>query len=170
MTTRLWYRAGGVLLAWALCWPSAQAAPADTAAQYSHALPLQVSGKQAVVQLRLPRDVYLHARSPDLADLRVFDSAGTPQPFALTGSAPPRQHSVDLPCKVFAIRAPARTPGQIDDLQVRLSRDGTVVSVSPRPGTAHDGADVLAGLVLDLGELPPGAAISPCRLRRSPRR
>jgi hypothetical protein len=160
MTTRLWYRAGGVLLAWALCWPAAGAAPADTAAQYSHVLPLQVSGKQAVVQLRLPRDVYLHARSPDLADLRVFDSAGAPQPFALTGTAPPRQHSVELPCKVFQILAAARTPGQVDDLQVRLSRDGTVVSVNPRPGPAHDGAEVLAGLVLDLGELPPGATVS----------
>ena len=160
MTTRLWYRTGGVLLAWALCWPSAQAAPADTAAQYSHALPLQVSGKQAVVQLRLPRDVYLHARSPELADLRVFDSAGAPQPFALTGTAPPRQHSVELPCKVFPILVPARTPGQVSDLQVRLSRDGTVVSVSPRIGATHDGAEVLAGLVLDLGELPPGATVS----------
>jgi hypothetical protein len=160
MTTRLWYRAGGVLLAWALCWTAAGAAPADTAAQYSHVLPLQVSGKQAVVQLRLPRDVYLHARSPDLADLRVFDSAGAPQPFALTGTAPPRQHSVELPCKVFQILVAARTPGQVDDLQVRLSRDGTVVSVNPRPGAAHDGAEVLAGLVLDLGELPPGATVS----------
>ena len=160
MTTRLWYRAGCALLASTLCWPAAGAAPADTAAQYSHALPLQVSGKQAVVQLRLPRDVYLHARSPDLADLRVFDSAGAPQPFALTGTASPRQHSVELPCKVFPILAPAPTPGQVDDLQVRLSRDGTVVSVSPRPGAAHDGANVLAGLVLDLGKLPAGATVS----------
>jgi hypothetical protein len=160
MTTRLWYRAGGALLAWTLCLPSAQAAPADTAAQYSHVLPLQVSGKQAVVQLRLPRDVYLHAHAPDLADLRVFDSAGAPQPFALTGTASPPPHSVELPCKVFQILAPARTPGQVDDLQVRLSRDGTVVSVSPGPDATHAGADVLAGLVLDLGVLAPGAAVS----------
>ena len=162
------YRTGGALLAWTLCVHAVQAAPADTAAQYSHALTLLVSGKQAVVQLRLPRDVYLHARSADMADLRVFDSAGAQQPFALTGTASPRQHSADLPCKIFPIHAVAHAPGTIDDLQVRLSRDGAVVSVSPKPDTAHGDAEVLAGLVLDLGEMPSGADVSSLTLAPPP--
>ncbi|MVW60987.1 DUF3999 family protein [Massilia sp. NEAU-DD11] len=161
------YRARSAFLAWALCTSAAHAA--DTTASYSHALPLQVSGKQAVVQLRLPPDVYLHARSAHLADLRVFDSAGAPQPFALTvTTSPHQQRSVESPCKVFPIFIPGRTSGRIDDLQVRLSRDGTVVSVSPHPGAAQGEADVLAGFVLDLGELPSGATVSSLTLAPPP--
>jgi hypothetical protein len=167
MTMHFPYRASAAILAWALAAPPAHAA--DTAADYSHALPLQVSGKQAVVQLRLPPDVYLHARSPNLTDLRVFDSAGAPQPFALSEMAsPPQQRSIESPCKVFPIFVTGRAPGRIDDLQVRLSRDGTVVSVSPRPGAAQGDANVLAGLVLDLGELPSGATVSSLTLTPPP--
>jgi hypothetical protein len=167
MTLHVTCRAGAALLAWALVASTAHAA--DTAAGYSHALPLQVSGKQAVVQLRLPPDVYLHARSANLADLRVFDSAGAPQPFALSWTtAPQQQRSVESPCKVFPILVPARAAGRIDDLQVRLSRDGAVVSVSPGSGTAQADANVLAGLVLDLGELPSGASVSSLTLAPPP--
>jgi hypothetical protein len=167
MTQHVTYRAGAAFLVWALVASTAHAA--DTAASYSHALPLQVSGKQAVVQLRLPPDVYLHARSANLADLRVFDSTGAPQPFALSETtSPQQQHSVESPCKVFPIFVPARAAGRIDDLQVRLSRDGTVVSVSPHPGTAQGDANVLAGLVLDLGELPSGASVSSLTLAPPP--
>jgi hypothetical protein len=159
--------AGAAVLAWTLVASSAHAT--DTAADYSHALPLQVSGKQAVVQLRLPPDVYLHARSANLADLRVFDSAGAPQPFALSETtAPQQQRSVESPGKVFPIFVPGRIAGRIDDLQVRLSRDGTVVSVSPHPGAAQGDASVLAGLVVDLGELPSGATVSSLTLSPPP--
>ncbi|MCS0611517.1 DUF3999 domain-containing protein [Massilia kyonggiensis] len=167
MTMQFPYRAGAAVLAWTLVASTTHAA--DTAADYSHALPLQVSGKQAVVQLRLPPDVYLHARSASLADLRVFDSGGAPQPFALSETTPPQQQrSVESPCKVFPIVVPGRTPGRIDDLQVRLSKDGTVVSVSPHPGAAQGEANVLAGLVLDLGELPSGATVSSLTLTPPP--
>ena len=167
MTLHVTDRARAAFLLWALAASTAHAA--DTAASYSHALPLQVSGKQAVVQLRLPPDVYLHARSANLADLRVFDSAGAPQPFALSETtSPQQQRSVESPCKVFPIFVPARATGRIDDLQVRLSRDGTVVSVSPHPGTAQGDANVLAGLVLDLGELPSGASVSSLTLAPPP--
>jgi len=169
MTIHFPYRPGAALAALALCAPALHAADApDTPARYTHALPLQVSGKQAVVQLRLPRAVYLHARTPDLADLRVFDSAGAPQPFTLTGTATPQQRNLDLPCKVFPIQAPARDGGRVDDLQVRLTKDGTVVSVTPRPDAAPGNAEALAGLVLDLGTLPQGAQVTGLTLAPPP--
>ncbi|GEM_PF-2733437 len=65
------------------------ASPGDAPADYSHVLPLSVDAGQAVVQLRVPRDVYLNARSPALDDLRVFDVAGMSMPFALADLAPP---------------------------------------------------------------------------------
>ena len=48
----------------------------DTPASYSHAIPLTVSGKSAIVSVPLPPAVYQHARSAALADLRIFDAAG----------------------------------------------------------------------------------------------
>jgi hypothetical protein len=142
---------------------------ADKPAQYAYALPLQVSGKQAVIQLRLPPDVYLHARSPDLADLRVFDAAGTAQPFALTRGAPqPQAQTSDLPVSVFPVFAPASRARQIDDVQVHTSRDGAVVSVSTHGGNARASGDVLAGLVLDLGPARAGTLVSSLALSLPP--
>ncbi|MDT1843167.1 DUF3999 domain-containing protein, partial [Acinetobacter baumannii] len=54
----------------------AVASPGDAPAGYSHILPLRVDANQAVMQLQVPREVYLHARSPELNDLRVFDAGG----------------------------------------------------------------------------------------------
>ena len=92
----------------------------------------------------------------------------TPQPFALTWTAAPQQRSLELPCKVFPIYAPARDGGRVDDLQVRLTRDGTVVSVTPRPDAAPGDAETLAGLVLDLGTLPQGAQVAGLTLAPPP--
>jgi hypothetical protein len=59
------------------------AAKPDVPADYAYALPLQISGKQGVVGLRLPQSVYLKARTAGLDDLRVFDAKGMAQPFSL---------------------------------------------------------------------------------------
>ena len=56
------------------------AIPTDGPADYSYRLPLRVVSSQAVVQLPLPRAVYLNARSSALHDLRVFDAAGASMP------------------------------------------------------------------------------------------
>ncbi len=68
---------------------------ADAPADFSHAMPLAVSGKNAVVQLRLPPAAYLHARSAQLDDLRVFDASGKALPFALLATAPHRMRKAD---------------------------------------------------------------------------
>ncbi|WP_273036290.1 DUF3999 family protein [Massilia timonae] len=59
---------------------AAIASPGDAQADYSHILPLSVDAGQAVVQLQVPRDVYLNARSPTLDDVRVFDASGMSMP------------------------------------------------------------------------------------------
>ncbi len=132
----------------------------DTRADYSHALALTVSPAQAVAQLRLPRDVYLHAQTPDLRDLRVFDAQGARLPFALQDSVPRAQQARrDVPVRLFALQA-ARATGalagaELDaELEVRRSPDGSVLSVSTRtaPRASADGG--IDTLVLDLG---PGA-------------
>ena len=130
--------------------------PADTPAAYSHVIPVTVSGRQAVVQLPLPRDVYLQARSSDLRDLRLFDAGGAPLPFALVERV--REDGVTrskAPVAVFPVRAPAGAHAQ-DGLQIRTREDGTLVSV--RAPAAGDAADVLASLILDLQPPAPARA------------
>ena len=54
---------------------AAEPAHAPTPAEFAVHLPLGVSGDNGVVQLQLPLLVYQHARTPDLADLRVYNGA-----------------------------------------------------------------------------------------------
>lgn len=129
----------------------------DTVQDYSHSLPLNVSGKQGVVSFRLPQAVYLHARSASLNDLRLFDTSGSPVPFAL--HVPPAQQHIQrdrFTVRVFPLTSSRSTmPGDIA-LDVRRAADGTLVSIRTRPG--KDAADTkgddettqLVGLVLDM--------------------
>ena len=147
------------------CWASlaiAQPAASDTPADYSHALPLAVSGNNSVVQLRLPQPVYLHARSADLRDLRVFDGAGKVVPFAIRRSASQLQASRRaLPVTIFPVANAAAAGSTVkNDFEIKTSADGSVTSVTTRHVSgAATGAprDRLGALVLDLGKT--GAAI-----------
>jgi len=131
----------------------ASAAVSETPQDYTHVIPLAVNGKPSVVQLQLPRDAYLNARSASLSDLRVFDAQGLPQPFALrqpdvTASTTHRA----LPLRVFPLMA-ERADMPLAGLEVSTATDGRVLSV--RLPAARDGAPArsnerLAALVLDL--------------------
>lgn len=129
---------------------AAAPAPAgDKAADYSHLLPLNVAANQAVVQLRLPRDVYLAARSPHLNDLRVFDAAGAPMPYALVDLAPQALvNRQSAPAAVFPIQGPTHDGVSVQEgLQIRTGSDGALISVT---APARAAGDELIGLVLDL--------------------
>ena len=128
---------------------AAVASPGDAQADYSHILPLSVDAGQAVVQLQVPRDVYLNARSPTLDDVRVFDASGISMPFALADLAPPATVSRSAtPVAVFPVHGRARDAGRVhDSLQIRTGNDGAVISVTAQARTV---SDELIGLVLDL--------------------
>jgi hypothetical protein len=144
-----------------LCWASlarADAPARDTPADYAHAIPVTVSGRNAVVQLRLPLAVYLNARSADLRDLRVFDAGGKALPFALTEPAARAQASRrQSPVTVFPVtNAPSQAPVQKNEIEIRTSADGAVTAITTRHGTqARGGADDArlrpVALVLDMG-------------------
>jgi len=126
------------------------ASQADSPDGYSHRIAVGVSGRQAVVQLPLPRAVYLEAHSSDLRDLRLFDAAGTPMPFALVERM--QQERVTrstAPVAIFPVHAPAEDARKPQDgLQIRTREDGAVISVTA-PSARRPG-DVLSTLVLDL--------------------
>jgi hypothetical protein len=135
---------------------SAAGGGADGPDGYSHLVPVNVSGKQAVVQLPLPRAVYLSARSRDLRDLRVFDAAGSPMPFALVEREQQDQLSRStLPAAVFPVRGPAGArQGLPDGLEIRTRDDGAVISVTAP--SARGATEELTSLVLDIQ--PPARA------------
>jgi len=141
------------LTALVLAFTCATAQAGDTPADYSHALPLTVSAKNAVVQLRLPKDVYLHARSATLDDLRIFDASGKALPYALVQPAAQTQASRrQLPVKLFPVGISAGDTRDVrNDVDIRTSADGAVTSITTRHTSA--GQQPAAGaLVLDVGK------------------
>ncbi|HEY1146979.1 MAG TPA: DUF3999 family protein [Pseudoduganella sp.] len=135
----------------ALILAAALAAASDTPLDYSHVIPLTVSGKQSVVQLQVPRAVYLNAYSSDLRDLRVFDARGVVQPFALRQPEAAMQTSHrSLAVRVFPLMADS-ADGELAGLEVSTGSDGRVLSVRlPATKDAARPRQQLAALVLDL--------------------
>ena len=132
----------------------------DTPADYSHALSLQVSGKQGVVGVRLPQAVYLNARTASLDDVRVFDAKGVVQPYAL--HRPPTATAAQRTTRaanVFPVRAKDRqstgTPSIDIDIQTRP--DGSVMSVQAHAGKSTTDDAVLDSLILDFGPMDNGS-------------
>jgi hypothetical protein len=127
----------------------------DTAQDYSHTIPLSVSGKQGVVGFRLPQSVYLHAHSADLNDVRIFDASGAKLPFAL--QVPPLQGHTErqsLPVKIFPVSSnqPLSASAGAIDLDIRTGADGSLLSVKTKAGNGDKTSGQsthLVGLVLD---------------------
>ena len=144
----------------AVCWTAhaaAQQPASDTPADYSHAMPLAVSGKNAVVQLRLPQAVYLNARSADLRDLRVFDAGGKVVPFAVMQSSVQSQAARrQLPVTIFPVTQSVSATTK-NDVEIKTSADGSVTSITTRHAGTSAGTptDRLGALVLDLGKAGP---------------
>jgi hypothetical protein len=154
----------------ALWMGSAIAEPApmtDRLQDYSHALPVTVSGQQGVVGLRLPKSVYLHARSAQLNDVRLFDAAGAVLPFALY--VPPMQTRVErssISARIFPVTSSDVESATNDlthrhrqsdfDLDIKMAADGTLVSVKNKAQRDSTRSEQLAALILDLGALEDG--------------
>ncbi|WP_426192146.1 DUF3999 family protein [Massilia sp. DWR3-1-1] len=132
--------------------PAAAAAPADHPALYAHVTQLQVSGKQALAQLRVPQQVYLASRSASLADLRMFDRNGQPISFAVR--TPPARHEEQVSSTEATIFPVHAQPGAAaaTSLQVSTSEDGRVIAVKTRSGADTRPGAVLSALVLDLSD------------------
>jgi len=160
-------------LAWSVCllgasWATAihaqqqpvQPRPADFAMQ----LPLKVSGENGVVQLRLPLMVYEQARSPDLADVRVFNGASEPVPFAFLELGPSERVSWrEDSARLFPIYGPATvTLATHTELEVRIAANGALVSVRSKGGVAKP--DELTALILDLGPARGGELLDSLQL------
>lgn len=143
---------------------AALAAPApDRPQDYGWSMPIQSPAGAGLVQLSLPREVYLHASSPSLADLRLFDADGKRLAYAI--GAPRAQSATQttaIPARIFPVTGAPATGDGLQGIDIRTADDGRLLSVSTRAGTAASTA-ALQALILDLGKQTQGKRIAAMR-------
>lgn len=139
-------------LACSISLAAAEPAHTPTPAEFAAHLPLKVSGDNGVVQLQLPLAVYQHARTPDLADLRVYNSAGQALPYALhRPSYRTRISTEERRTTLFPIFEDAEpAPDHELKLNLGMAGDGTLTVRAGQPAPAPADAR-LAALIIDLG-------------------
>jgi hypothetical protein len=143
-----------VVVAWLFGCTTALAADAPVQprpADFAWQLPLAVSGNNGVVQFRLPVEVYARAQHPQMADLRVFDPAGQPVPFALHRPQPAAVPAIrEQVVEQFPVHAGAADADGAIALNVRASRDGSLLAIEAR-SEPRSAAAPLTALIVDLG-------------------
>ena len=132
---------------------AALAAPGqDRPQDYGWSMPVTVPTGAGIVKLALPREVYLHASSASLADVRLFDADGKRLAYAI--GAPPAQSATqrtNIPVRIFPVTGAPATGDGLQGIDIRTADDGRLLSVSTRAGTAAATA-ALQALILDLGK------------------
>ncbi|MCA1860792.1 DUF3999 domain-containing protein [Janthinobacterium sp. HSC-3S05] len=149
---------------------AALAAPGqDRPQDYAWSMPIHSPAGAGVVQLTLPREVYLHASSANLADVRLFDADGKRLAYAL--GAPPAQSATQrtaIPVRIFPVTGAPATGDGLQGIDIRTADDGRLLSVSTRAGTAAAMA-ALQALILDLGRQTQDKRIAALRFTPPPR-
>ena len=132
---------------------AAMAAPGqDRPQDYAWSMPIQSPAGAGIVQLSLPREVYLHAHSTSLADVRLFDANGKRLAYAI--GTPPAQSTTQqtaIPARIFPVTGAPATGDGLQGIDIRTADDGRLLSVSTRAGAAATTA-ALQALILDLGK------------------
>jgi Protein of unknown function (DUF3999) len=134
-------------LLWALLAPALCAA-AEKPQDFAFGVPVQTDGREALYEIELPASVYQGVTRPDLGDMRVFNAAGEPVPFALE-PRPPRRSEKPQPVAVNYFPLYGQQPADLQGLQLRVEKGagGTVVSVKSDAGKSTARRSVLAYLV-----------------------
>lgn len=123
----------------------AQDKPADFASQ----TPLTLSGDGPWYRIELPLAVQLSARQTDLSDLRVFNSEGQPQAYALNQKqAKQDQEPTPIPVKWFALYSTQEAGDATPVIRIERASNGTVIEVQPQ-SDIEAGEEVLRGWLLD---------------------
>lgn len=134
----------------ALLWVLAAGAQ-ERPGQYTHAARIDGGGEDSHYRFTLPADTYRGVTRPDLGDLRVFNSAGEPVPYAFVPLRPATRKPAVHAAKLFPLRG--EEAKGMDGLNVRIRhtpRGGTSVDVSTSSTSKER---KLLGYILDPGEL-----------------
>jgi hypothetical protein len=130
----------------------AVAAAQERLSDYQHSAMLEGEGSGSHYRFSLPAHAYRGTAQRDLGDIRIFNAAGEPVPYAFADfdskPAAPEVHAA----RFFPLLGDPAKGLEATAVKVERTRSGTVVSISVTNG-APAGRRVLLGYVLDPGEL-----------------
>lgn len=129
-------------------WALAQEAPA----RYSHAARIEGAGDDSHYRFALPADAYRGVTRADLGDVRVFNGASEPVPYAFVPPRPVMFAPVLHATKLFPLRGDEAKG--LDGINIRIHQGsaGTTIDVSSTPG-AGKARRKLLGYLLDASGL-----------------
>lgn len=128
---------------------------------------IQPGGDGPFHQVVLPIAVYQGSRSPDLADLRVFNGQGEALPYSLLRrESPGESHVTETAVPFFPLLQPEQKDSGSDvSVTVRQGKDGSLVAVRQSTNAAN-GGNVLRGIIIDASKLH--GSIRSLRLQAGP--
>ena len=136
-----------VLALWSGC-----AAAEEKPARYSHAARIQDAGEESHYRFALPADAYRGVMRPDLGDVRVFNGAGEPVPYAFVPLRPATLEPALRQTKLFPLRGEEAKGLDGVNIRIRQGRGGTSIDVSSTPGAGKAGRKLL-GYLVDAADL-----------------
>lgn len=124
---------------------------ADAPSDFASGLPLTLDRSQPFHRVELPLAVYTQAR-PDLADVRVFNGAGEPLPYALHTARPPAVQPTLTAVPYFPVRGDDAARAGSLDVKIQQSADGRIIALKSA-GTTATGTQPITSYLLDLSAL-----------------
>lgn len=125
----------------------AMAGAGDEPAAYAQRVPITAVAGSSLQRIDLPARILVASRSPDLADLRIFNAQGQAVPIALsTGRTPRERQSTALPVLPIMGAADALTVTGVS-LQIDDKQRASVVRVDGTP--QQSASSRLLGILLD---------------------
>jgi hypothetical protein len=122
----------------------AQERPADFTGRW----PLELAGAGPWHRLELPLSSELGARQADLGDLRVFNGAGEPVPYAIWREAVTHAVEAQAEVKWFALYDAAEAGQRVPQVRIQRASNGSVTDVQPAE-ELEAGEEILRGWLLD---------------------
>ena len=121
----------------------------DLPSDFASVTPLTLNGEGPWYRLELPLAVQLNARQSTLNDVRVFNTDGQAQPYALTLGEPEHEaNQTPVEVKRFALYNSDDAKDAEPKIRVERSAGGTLVEVLPQ-GEIEAGEEILRGWLLD---------------------
>jgi hypothetical protein len=130
----------------------ALAASPDTPGDYAYGATVAVHGGDSHYRIVLPQAAYRGLQRADLGDLRIFNAAGEPVPYAfLVRQAEATAPAENRPVKLFPLYGDAAKGLQGMSLQVERTNSGTVVRMTGDSATRSP-ARKLLGYIVETGQ------------------
>jgi hypothetical protein len=118
--------------------------------QYLHSARIGGAGDDSHFRFTLPAETYRGVTRADLGDLRVFNGAGEPVPYAFVPLRPATHKPAVHAARLFPLRGEQAKGLDAVNVRIQQSKSGTIIDVSSASSSKER---KLLGYILDPGEL-----------------